>query len=131
MNKFAIGRTEALIKQKCFSVSFLFEKHAILGGYHMKKEEIDQILKDYHWMINSIKIMRESLKDAGEGLIANYGIEASLPKAQGTVSDPIFREVARRSKRWKKIHEYERKVFAIQELFYKVQEERESEVLYW
>jgi len=33
----------------------------------MNKKEIEQILKDYHWMINSIKILRDSMKDAGEG----------------------------------------------------------------
>ena len=26
----------------------------------MNRAEIEKILKDYHWMINSIKIMRES-----------------------------------------------------------------------
>lgn len=97
----------------------------------MKRAEVDQILKDYHWMINSIKIMRDSLADAGDGLTAQYGIEATMPKAQGTTSDPIYREVARRSKRWKKIYEYEKKVLSIQELFHKVHEERECEVLYW
>lgn len=82
-------------------------------------------------MINSIKIMRDSLKDAGEGLTAQYGDEAAMPKGKGDTSDPIFREVVRRSKRWNKIEQYERKVLAIQELFHKVHDEREGEVLYW
>ncbi len=97
----------------------------------MNRAEIEKILKDYHWMINSIKIMRESLRDAGEGLTAQYGLEAVMPKAQGTTSDPIYKEVVRRGKRWKKIEEYEKKIMAFQELFYKVYEERECEVLYW
>lgn len=97
----------------------------------MNRKEIENILKDYHWMINSIRIMRESLKDAGEGLTAQYGIEAVMPKAKGTTGDPIYREYLRREKRWKKIREYEEKIIAIQSLFHRVHDERESEILYW
>lgn len=97
----------------------------------MKRNEVEQILKDYHWMINSIKIMRESLKDAGEGITAQYGIESSMPKAKGTNSDPVYKEVVRRSKRHKKIQEFEEKILDFQGLFHKVYDERECEVLYW
>ncbi len=97
----------------------------------MNRAEIEQTLKDYAWMINSIRIMRESLRDAGEGLTAQYGLEAAMPKPQGTTSDPIYKEVVRRGKRWKKIEEYEKKITALQSLFYKVHNERESEILYW
>lgn len=97
----------------------------------MNRKEIENILKDYHWMINSIKIMRQSLEDAGEGLTAQYGIEAALPKGKGTTGDPIYREYLRREKRWKKIREYEEKIMAIQSLFHLIHDERESEILYW
>ncbi len=97
----------------------------------MNRAEIEKTLKEYSWMINTIRISRESLRDAGEGLTAQYGEEAAMPKAQGTTSDPIYREVLRRSKRWKKIEEYERKITALQSLFHKVHNERESEILYW
>ncbi|WP_339165392.1 DNA-binding response regulator [Siminovitchia sp. FSL W7-1587] len=97
----------------------------------MQRNEIEQILKDYHWMINSIKIMRESLKYAGEGITAQYGLEAAMPKAQGATSDPVYKEVVRRSKRVKKIQEFEAKILEFQGLFHKVHDERECEVLYW
>lgn len=97
----------------------------------MKRNEIEQILKDYHWMINSIKIMRESLKDPGEGLTAQYGVESSLPKPKGTTSDPVHREVIRRGKRVDKIREFEDRILDFQGLFHKVHDERECEVLYW
>lgn len=97
----------------------------------VKKSEIENILKDYNWMINSIKIMRKSLEQAGEGLTAQYGIESSLPKPQGTNSDPIYREVVRRSKRWDKIRQYEEKVRVIQSRIHLVNDEREYEVLHW
>lgn len=95
------------------------------------KKEIEQILKDYHWMINSIKILRDSMKDAGEGLTAQYGVEASLPKPKGVTGDPIYREYLRREKRWKKIEQYERKVKMIQDRIHVIQDEREFEVLHW
>ncbi|GIN96124.1 hypothetical protein J6TS1_19940 [Siminovitchia terrae] len=97
----------------------------------MKREEIERILKDYHWMINSIKIMRESLKDPGEGLTAQYGVESAMPKPKGTTSDPVYKEVVRRGKRVKKIREFEEKILEFQGLFHKVHDERECEVLYW
>ncbi|UQD52323.1 DNA-binding response regulator [Bacillus methanolicus] len=97
----------------------------------MTHKEIEQILKDYHWMINSIKILRDSMKDAGERLTAQYGDEAALPKPKGVTSDPIYREYLRREKRWKKIQEYEKKVKIIQERIHIIQDEREFEVLHW
>jgi hypothetical protein len=97
----------------------------------MNKKEIEQILKDYHWMINSIKILRDSMKDAGEGLTAQYGVEASLPKPKGVTGDPIYREYLRREKRWKKIEQYEWKVKMIQDRIHVIQDEREFEVLHW
>jgi hypothetical protein len=97
----------------------------------MNKKQIEQILKDYSWMMNSIRIMRESLMDAGEGLTAQYGDEAGMPKAKGITGDPIYREVLRREKRRKKLNEYKNKVLVIQERMHLVKDEREIEVLHW
>jgi len=98
----------------------------------MTRKEIEQILKDYHWMINSIKIMRKSLQEAGEErLTAQYGDESALPKPKGTTSDPVYRELLRREKRWRKIEQYERKVKMIQDRIHVIQDEREFEVLNW
>ncbi|MGX2958031.1 helix-turn-helix transcriptional regulator [Peribacillus sp. JNUCC 23] len=94
-------------------------------------KQIESILKDYHWMMNSIKILRDSMKDAGEGLTAQYGIEATLPKPQGVISDPIFKEVVRREKRYKKIAQYEEKVQVIQDRIAAIQDDREIEVIHW
>lgn len=75
----------------------------------MNKKEIENILKDYHWMINSIKELRKSLQSAGEGLTAQYGVEATLPKPQGITGDPIYRELIRREKRHVVINKYKKK----------------------
>ncbi|MGN7183664.1 DNA-binding response regulator [Cytobacillus kochii] len=94
-------------------------------------KHIESILKDYHWMMNSIKILRDSMKDAGEGLTAQYGIEAAMPKTQGTTSDPVYKESVRREKRYKKIAQYEEKVKLIQLLIPLIEDDREGEVLHW
>lgn len=97
----------------------------------MQRKEIELILKDYHWMINSIKIMRKSLEQAGEGLTAQYGLESSLPKPKGQTGDPIYSEVVRRSRRWEKIRHYENEVRKIQSRIHIITDEREYEVLHW
>lgn len=95
------------------------------------KQKIEAILKDYHWMMNSIKILRDSLKGAGEGLTASYGEESDMPKAQGVNSDPVYKESVRREKRFKKIAEYEQKVQIIQDRMGLIIDDREFEVLHW
>ncbi|WP_368298378.1 LuxR C-terminal-related transcriptional regulator [Cytobacillus firmus] len=95
------------------------------------KQQIESILKDYHWMINSIKILRASMKDAGEGLTAQYGDAAGMPKAQGTKTDPVYRECVRRERRFSVIQKYEAKISVIQDRMYLITDDREIEVLHW
>lgn len=97
----------------------------------MTEKQIEQLLKDYHWMINSVKMMREDLKDIGQGLTAQYGVEAVMPKSQGKTSDPVFREVIRRSKHHETVVGYESKVQIIQERIHVIEDVREAEVLHW
>lgn len=97
----------------------------------VNKKEIENMLKNYAWMINSIKIMRKSLNDAGENLTAQYGEESAMPKGKGTTGDPIYRECLRREKRFDKIRRFEKKITEFQSLFYKITDERESEIFYW
>ncbi|WP_158738639.1 DNA-binding response regulator [Alteribacillus sp. YIM 98480] len=98
----------------------------------MERQYIESLLKDYHWMMNSIKLLRESMESAGEKLTAQYGLEASMPKAQGGGnSDPVLQETVRREKRWKKVAEYEKKVKILQDRIHKVTDDREVEVLHW
>lgn len=97
----------------------------------MTEKQLEQLLKDYHWMINSVKVMREGLNDIGEGMTAQYGLQAAMPKASGNPSDPIYREFERRDKRWKKINDYEIKINSIQERINSISIDREVEVLHW
>lgn len=97
----------------------------------VNKKEIEDILKNYAWMMNSIKILYDTMKDAGEGLTAQYGIESSMAKGKGTTGDPIYRETLRREKRRNKLNEYKNKVLMIQERIHVITDERELEILHW
>lgn len=97
----------------------------------MNRREIENILKDYHWMINSIKILQDSMKDAGEGLTAQYGYEAGMPKAKGTTGDPVYREIVRRERRYGVIAKYKAKISVIQDRLHLIKDDREIEVLHW
>ena len=97
----------------------------------ISKAEIENILKNYHWMLNSIKIMRENMDELIGSQTAMYGIDASLPKSQGQNSDPVYNDVVRRSKYWKRIAKYEEKVKIIQERLHLITDDREIEVLNW
>jgi len=95
----------------------------------MNKKQIANALRDYSWMINEIKRQRKMLEDAGDGITAQYGIEASLPKGSGQNSDPVFREYLRREKKSKWVEKLEEKVLFIQERIPNITEEREKAVL--
>lgn len=97
----------------------------------MNRQEIEKTLKDYAWMINSIKILREALNGAGERVVREYGPDSDMPKPKGGISDPVYREYLRREKRWAKVKQYEDKVRVIQERMHVIQDEREIEVLHW
>ena len=94
----------------------------------MTNQEIEQILRDYHWMIREIERLRELLDDVGKHLSRNYE-EMDMPKSKGNRSDPVALEVSRRERHWKKLRSYEQKVMFVQERLDIIQDERERTVL--
>lgn len=101
-----------------------------MGKGQITKEKLDQWIKDYRWMINTVEQLQMEYRYNG-AKIAQYGIEATLPKASGQTSDVVFTEVVRRNKHLKRINEYIFKIQEVQKRVDKVTEPREAEVLYW
>ncbi|MFC5541545.1 helix-turn-helix transcriptional regulator [Ureibacillus suwonensis] len=101
-----------------------------MGKVQITKEKLDQWIKDYRWMINTVEQLQMEFGYKG-AKIAQYGIEATLPKASGQTSDVVFAEVVRRNKHLKRINEYIYKIQEVQKRVDKVTEPREAEVLYW
>ncbi len=92
-------------------------------------DALDSMITDYHWMVNAIKEMRAEMVIGAK--TAQYGIEATLPKAVGGVGDPIMQEAIRRSKNIKRVAEYEKKLLEVQMLLDRVTGDRELQVLNW
>lgn len=92
-------------------------------------DALDSMITDYHWMVNAIKEMRAEIVIGAK--TAQYGIEATLPKAVGGVGDPIMQEAIRRSKNIKRVAEYERKLLEVRKLLEEVTGDREVQVLNW
>lgn len=92
-------------------------------------DALDSMITDYHWMVNAIKEMRSEMVIGAK--TAQYGIEATLPKAAGGVGDPIMQEAIRRSKNIKRVAEYEKKLLEVQKLLDNVSGDREVQVLNW
>ncbi|QPQ35916.1 LuxR C-terminal-related transcriptional regulator [Lysinibacillus sp. JNUCC-52] len=92
-------------------------------------DALDSMITDYHWMVNAIKEMRAEMVIGAK--TAQYGIEATLPKAAGGVGDPIMQEAIRRSKNIKRVADYEKKLLEVQKLIERVDGDREVQVLNW
>ena len=100
----------------------------------MNKKEIENLIYDYHWMKKEVDRLEKVLwgspipiKSAG---VAQYGIEAAMPKAQGNNSDPIYNEVVRRQKAHSSVSKLEEKVRFIQEHMHVITDEKEQIVLH-
>jgi len=102
----------------------------------IKKYMLDQWLKDYYWMVEQIilgKTQNELVKEIeyDGAKLAAYGIEATLPKANGVTSDPVSYEATRRSQFYvNRVLRYEWKVREIQKRARNVIGEREVFVLH-
>lgn len=99
-------------------------------GQIINRHTLDQMIKDYHWMMSEIEIAEASRGYVG-AKVAVYGIEATLPKASGGTSDLVGFEVMRRMRFGKdSTMRYRGKVKEVQERSLKVEGEREQYVLH-
>ena len=102
------------------------------GQIKVTKENLLQLIENYPWMVETIEEARQPVAKAYNNSYigaktAMYGIEATLPKASGGTSDPVYTEVQRRVYR---IKEYEQKIAEIQKRIPLVHGDREVEVLH-
>jgi DNA-binding NarL/FixJ family response regulator len=106
------------------------------GQIKVTKENLLQWIKNYHWMVATIEEARKPVAKVDNNSYigaktAMYGIEATLPKAIGGTSDPVFTEVQRRVYSLNyRIMEYEQKIVEVQMRIPLVTGDREIEVLH-
>ncbi|KON95212.1 LuxR C-terminal-related transcriptional regulator [Aneurinibacillus migulanus] len=102
-------------------------------------QRVEQDLRDYHWMAKEIqdiqhwdKHQKQYPREVWESLVgagtAQYGIEASLPKAKGVNSDATYREAQKLLRKWERMKRYERKVKKLEASVATLQDERERAV---
>ncbi|MFC4661727.1 DNA-binding response regulator [Oceanobacillus aidingensis] len=95
----------------------------------MNSKQIEETLRDYSWMLNEIKRQRQLMDYEGGNMVAQSGIESTMPKSKGGTSDPIALEVIRRDKNSKWLDKLETKVLFIQKRIHLITDEREKAVL--
>ncbi len=93
------------------------------------KEQVSNYIRDYHWMIKEVKRITGNLNDTEFRGVAQYGIEATLPKPQGSKVDQIANEVARREINHKQAQKYLKRIMFIQDNMHKVKNDRHKAVL--
>lgn len=91
--------------------------------------QIYSILKNYAWMLREIQRIDKELTRTDFTGVSQYGIEASLPHAQGIVGRAIENEVMRRNRKSDKLLKYCEEVNFINENVDKVTDEKEKVVL--
>lgn len=90
--------------------------------------DIENALRDYHWMSREISRLREELNIVNTSVTAAYGLQASMPKGNET-SDSTAREVIQRDRRHRTLKKFEKKVRFIEEHSVYVKDDREIAVL--
>jgi len=98
----------------------------------LNRYQLDKAIKKYH--DNMCKYMR--MKDELDSLTAaastaKYGIEAMMPKAVGSTSDPVHAHVQFRAAREVRINKTKNELLMVQNLIDNVTGDIEQEVLYW
>lgn len=88
-------------------------------------EKIMDLINNYPFYISRIKELRKRYdSQVGGGNIGQYGIEATLPKPQGTNTDPVHNEVQRLLKMDKELSRLETKARYIQNRWDRITDER-------
>lgn len=106
------------------------------GQIKVTKENLLQWIENYRWMVETIEEARQPVAKVDNNSYigaktAMYGIEATLPKASGRTSDPVFTEVKRRVYSLNyRIKEYQQKIAEVQKRIPYVIGDREVEVLH-
>src|SRR5690606_16462238 len=81
----------------------------------MNRKEIHDAIFNYHWMIRLLINKKAEMTGVSQTLIAKYGIEGSLPKGKGSVSDPVFQEILRIERYERNTERIRKKVQMIQQ----------------
>lgn len=80
---------------------------------NVTSEGILEVMYNYKEILQDIQNARNSLDDVFAGT-AQYGLQASMPKASGGASDVVYSEVIRRERVYKMLDKMQSKITIIQ-----------------
>ncbi|WP_134682615.1 hypothetical protein [Brevibacillus migulae] len=92
-------------------------------------QRTEEEIRDYNYMQIEIIRIERYMRDAGEGMVAQYGIEAVQPKAKGVTGDKTHAEVARRERKWKRLQNLQETIERIHAAAETITDEQERLVL--
>ena len=98
-------------------------------------QKTEEDLRSYHWMVREVERLQKELDKAlklfipESSLVAQYGIEATLPKAQGTKPSTMSISEEKYDRQFKRIKSLEEKIRKINEFIQNLTDEKERTVL--
>lgn len=96
----------------------------------MNRNDIEQALRDYHWMPKEVDRIQSTLNEVDTSVTAAYGVEASLPKPKGQTSDKVGNEVVRRDKQHRYLVKIKNKMRAVEQMIDHIEDDRDKAVLF-
>ncbi|MFJ7661965.1 hypothetical protein ACIQXW_06140 [Lysinibacillus sp. NPDC097162] len=98
----------------------------------LNRYQLDKAIKKYHDNMCKYMRMKDKLVSiTAAASSAQYGIEATMPKAVGGTSDLVHTHVQIRAAREVRINKIKEELLLVQNLTSKVAGDIEQEVLYW
>ncbi|GAB1532382.1 MULTISPECIES: hypothetical protein [Brevibacillus] len=73
-------------------------------------QKAEEEIRDYNYMQIEIVRIQRFLREAGEGMVAQYGLDAGMPKGKGSNGDKTHAEVVRRERKWKRLQNLQDKI---------------------
>nr|WP_238409502.1 hypothetical protein [Bacillus safensis] len=97
----------------------------------MNKKEIEGLVHNYHWMAKEVQRLQHVLYGTDIPMrswgVAQYGIEATLPKGSKGKSQAELRDMDMREERlFKRLRKYEECVYAIEAAASKIEGEKKQ-----
>ncbi|WP_188066120.1 hypothetical protein [Brevibacillus brevis] len=73
-------------------------------------QKAEEEIRDYNYMQIEIVRIQRFLREAGEGMVAQYGLDAGMSKGKGSNGDKTHAEVVRRERKWKRLQNLQDKI---------------------
>lgn len=94
----------------------------------MNQNQVEQAIKNYHWMVAEVKRLNEELESVNSKMTAQYGTESSMPKGGG-ITDSVANEVCKRERCQRSLSKFKKKVEFVDKSALTIEDDMELTVL--